>query len=335
MIHPNTWIGYHFRVRRRLLAVLCAAGCAHVVHEETRVAVRRRAAPTDQAVAIFHSAQVCSFTIRDPSGQLQDMEERRGGLLPLDMVRAVPDHPWLIQNSASGAVLVTVIALPPGHYELVGYAAAKGWQEGTDENGRPIGRTNCSHRWRLDRHELQLPFEVHPGEVALMTVPGGPPHDWVLRQMRSMLDSVYAPDVREVIQSWKPAILHAEEEFHRAFLATIKQPRDGYDVYPGCSRPKLTAVVRGEGTPFPWYGNYKPPTIEAFRRRVALAAVPQGTGFGVSCVETRGAFHIYLKTDDQLEPSVRAAGDWMARENLQGEIDISVTGPFVDLARSR
>jgi hypothetical protein len=320
-------------VRRLILTLLCAASCAHVVHQETRVAVRRRAAPTDQAIAIFHGAQVCSFTIRDPSGQLQDLEERRGGMLPIDMSRAVPDRPWWVQSSASGALLVTVIAMPPGRYELVRYAEAKGWQEGTDEHGRATGWTNCSHRWRLDRHEMQLPFEIRPGEVALLTVPGGEPQDWVLRQMRSLIDEIYASDVRDLIKSWKPAILSAEEQFHRTFLSTIKQPRDGYDVYPRCTGPKMTAVVRAQGVPFPWYGNYKPEVTEPFRAGVPVSG-SAGTGFGGGCVEKRGAFHVYLARDDELEPTVRAAGEWLAHQDLQGEIDVIVTGRFVDSASS-
>jgi len=327
-------LGYHPLVRRRLLAVLlvCAAGCAHFVHQETRVAVRARAAPTDQAVAIFHSSAVCSFTIRDPSGQLQDMEERRGGLLPIDMARAVPDRPWWIENSGYPSLMVTVIAMPPGRYELVGYAEAKGWQEDTDENGRALGRTNCPHRWRLDDHQVQLPFEVRSGEVALLRLPAAGWPGWHWKSTRSSLDSVYAPDVRANLQSWKAAIIRAQDEAYAAFLSSIKQTREGYDLYPRCAGPSMTAVVRAEGTPFPWYGNYKKEVIEPFRRRVPVGGIPDSTGFGVSCVDKRGAFHINLIREDDLERSTRSVGDWLARENLQGEVDITVTGQMVDLA---
>jgi hypothetical protein len=208
------------------------------------------------------------------------------------------------------------------------------WQPGTDENGRATGATHCPRRWHLDRHATQLPFEVHAGEVALLDVPGGKPEDWALRQMRSMLDHVYDPEARELLESWKPAILRAEDEFHRTFLAAIRQARDGYDLYPLCTGPMMTAVVRTEGNPFPWYGNYKPDVIEPFRASVPATGT-SGTGFGAACVETRrGAFHLYLVSDADRERTARAAGEWMARENLQGEIDVIVTGRFVDIGTS-
>jgi hypothetical protein len=310
--------------------VASLAGCAHLVHQEARVAVRRRAAPTDQAVAIFHSAQVCSFTVRDASGELHDSEERRGGLLPVDMARAVPDRPWWVQDAASGALLVTVIAMPPGRYELVGYAEAKGWQEGADEKGRAIGMTNCPHRWRLDRHPVQLPFEVRPGEVALLHVPTGTPPAPFLRQTRWIFDQIYDPEARDLVQSWKPAILRAEEESRVAFLSRIRQARDGYDVYPLCNGRSMAGVVRTEGTPFSWYGNYKRDVVESFRSRVPVSGTA-ATGFGGGCVEKRGAFHIYLVGQDELDAAVRSAGEWLARENLQGEVDVTVTGRFVEI----
>jgi hypothetical protein len=179
-----------------------------------------------------------------------------------------------------------------------------------------------------------LPFEVRPGEVALLSVPGGDPEDWMLRQMRSFLDHIYDPDVRDVIQSWKPAILRAEDRHHVAFLSAIKQARAGYDVYPLCTGPAMAAVVRTEGTPFPWYGNYKPDVIEPFRTSVPVTAT-SGTGFGASCFDKRGAFHVYLVAKDELDAAVRSAGEWLARENLQGEVDVIVTGRFVeDVERS-
>jgi hypothetical protein len=189
------------------------------------------------------------------------------------------------------------------------------WQPGTDENGRATGATHCPRRWHLDRHATQLPFEVHAGEVAL-------------------LDHVYEPEAREMLAIWKREILRAEDEFHRTFLAAIRQARDGYDLYPLCTGPMMTAVVRTEGNPFPWYGNYKPDVIEPFRASVPATGT-SGTGFGAACVETRrGAFHLYLVSDADRERTARAAGEWMARENLQGEIDVIVTGRFVDIGTS-
>jgi hypothetical protein len=308
-----------------LSVVLSAVGCAHVVHQDARVAVRARAAPADQAVAIFHGSLVCSFTIRDLSGELHDEEERRGGMLPVTMTRAVPDSPWWIEDSARGANLVTVIAMPPGRYELVSYTEARGWQEGTDENGQATGLTNCPRRWRLDRREAQLPFEIRAGEVTLLPVPGGTAADWVMHRLRFVLDHVPAPDVREMLQSWKPGILNAEERSHAAFLARIRQVRDGYDVYPACNGHDTAAVVASAGTPFPWYGkgNDTPAVTERFRRGAgAVVPAQRGSGFGASCVDRRGAFQIYLSSPNDLNAAVRAAGEWMVREGMQGEIDL-------------
>jgi hypothetical protein len=55
-----------------------------------------------------------------------------------------------------------------------------------------------------------------------------------------------------------------------------------------------------------------------------------GTGFGGGCVEKRGAFHIFLAKQEELDAVVRSAGEWLARENLQGEVDVTVTGRFVE-----
>ncbi len=112
-----------------------------------------------------------------------------------------------------------------------------------------------------------------------------------------------------------------------------RERHDGYDVYPGC-RPATTAIVRKEGNDFSWYtenpedGPAKRQDGRTRFRNRALAAVPlssHASGFGVSCVEPRGAFAVFVHPGQDVAAAARAAGEWLKQENLRGEIDIVVS----------
>ena len=111
------------------------------------------------------------------------------------------------------------------------------------------------------------------------------------------------------------------------------EPHEGYDIYPNC-RPGTTAIVRKEGNDFPWYANdpgdgpAKREVVRTEFRGRASAAVhlsSHATGFGVACVEARGAFVVYVYPGQDVATAARAVGEWLKLENLRGEIDIVVS----------
>lgn len=112
------------------------------------------------------------------------------------------------------------------------------------------------------------------------------------------------------------------------------EAHDGYDIYPGC-RPGTTAIVRTEGDDFSWYP--KVPEAGPMKRhaqrsefRGAAAGAPRlashASGFGIACVESRGAFHVYVYPGQDVLAGARAVGEWLKKNNLRGEIDIVVSG---------
>jgi PQQ-like domain len=110
-----------------------------------------------------------------------------------------------------------------------------------------------------------------------------------------------------------------------------KPPRPGasYAVHPNC-KPSTTAVVTTTGTDFEWYvesgGSVKAAdTREQFRRAALHAAGAinsHASGFGVSCVEPRGAFVIFVIPGQDVSAAAARIGDWLVREGLRGEVDL-------------
>ena len=106
----------------------------------------------------------------------------------------------------------------------------------------------------------------------------------------------------------------------------------GYAVYEGC-HPQTTAIVSDEGDDFPWYrvrGNSvrAVATREEFRGRALGAAGDvhwHASGFGLSCVDPRGAFVIFVLPGQPLDAAARRIGEWLVREHLRGEIDLYVS----------
>jgi outer membrane protein assembly factor BamB len=118
-------------------------------------------------------------------------------------------------------------------------------------------------------------------------------------------------------------------------LPTKREAHDGYDVYPGC-RGATTAIVTTRGNDFPWYaegiGDMKRQVLrEEFRGRAEYRPMlrSHSSGFGVSCVEPRGAFHITVYPGQDVAAGAIRVGEWMVAANLRGEIDIDVSEPPV------
>jgi hypothetical protein len=118
-------------------------------------------------------------------------------------------------------------------------------------------------------------------------------------------------------------------------VPTKREAHEGYDVYPGCRRA-TTAIVTTRGDDFPWYaqgvGDMKMRVLhEKFRGsaegRTRLRS--HSTGFSMSCVEPRGAFHITVYPGEDVAAGAIRVGEWMVEENLRGEIDIDVSEPAV------
>jgi hypothetical protein len=118
-------------------------------------------------------------------------------------------------------------------------------------------------------------------------------------------------------------------------VPTKREAHEGYDVYPGCRRA-TTAIVTTRGDDFPWYaqgvGDMKMRVLhEKFRGSAeGLTRLrSHSTGFGMSCVEPRGAFHITVYPGEDVAAGAIRVGEWMVEENLRGEIDIDVSEPAV------
>ena len=88
----------------------------------------------------------------------------------------------------------------------------------------------------------------------------------------------------------------------------------------------MTAVVRSAGTPLEWDSGL--PDDPAERRRLLRPGFPirsvHATGFRRGCVRPVG-YSLMISDPNELEPAVRAVGEWMVREDRAGEIDIVVS----------
>ena len=298
--------------------LISCAGARSTVVQDVRVAIRARTGGADQALVILFNARVCSIVIRDPSGQLVDHQADRPA--PIDMERAVPDAPWEVQNSGYAADLMTGFAMPPGSYRLVGYSMADTWDTGTSPMGRAQGYTDCPHA-HLTRRALDVPFAIQPHQVTLLAVPRGEP---TFADLSLVLSCESDPYVRNVIGSWMPAIHEARTAAHAELVARLRQPRDGYDVYPGCER--AVAVVRTTGEPFSIIGHLGDPAVVAeFRAHTFSAPSEWGNGFGGGCATGTLAYGVMISNPAVLDAAVRAAGAWLVRGTRKGEVDIRVS----------
>jgi hypothetical protein len=117
--------------------------------------------------------------------------------------------------------------------------------------------------------------------------------------------------------TYKPLPKHAE-------------PHAGFAVYPDC-RATTTAIVTTEGDDFEWY-TVRDPSPQAKRARDRFRGGPLGVsglnahsnGFGVSCVEPRGAFTIFVVPGQDIAAAAKRIGEWLVAQHLRGEVDIVV-----------
>jgi hypothetical protein len=209
--------------------------------------------------------------------------------------------------------------MPPGSYEVVGYATSDGWGELDSGSGPSLGETDCNGE--LDWHTVRLPFRIVAGKITLLSIPGGPVS---FTDLNRMLHAPNDPLVHHASASWFPAIKQARKDRKAELAASRRQARAGYDVHPDCDG--RTAIVRNTGVPFGWYadaGNDANREEFRYRARFAIQSV-HATGFGAGCVRDL-AFVLFLTDPSAVEPATRAIGEWLVRENLSGEVDLVVS----------
>ena len=309
-----------FLVPMFLVLSLVVFGCTPpVVEREPSVASRPRRGGGDSALVVLYDSRSCALTIRDRNGKLRDRLVELDRVTPIDMTRETPSARWYVQNSGYPSQLATVIALPPGRYAVVSHTTTDDWSELEGERGAARGETDCSSPDAP--RTLALPFRIEPERLTLIALPTGAMN---FDQLRRLSAALHEPITKAALASWLPAITSTARAHHAALAAKLRERRDGYDVYRNCDG--RAAVVRNEGTPFAWYENWDDkPELERFRARAQppVASV-HATGFGVGCVREL-AFHVSLSDPAELGRAIEAAGAFLVRENLSGEIDLDVT----------
>lgn len=305
---------------RLLLLGQVVLGCSPpVIEREPSVVSRPQPgdSDSDSALVVLYDSRSCALTIRDRNGQLHDRLVDLDRVTPIDMTRETPSASWYVQNSGYPSQLATVIALPPGRYTVVSHATTDDWGELEGESGAARGETDCSSP---DARTISLPFRIEPEQLTLLALPTGAMNFDDLRRLSLAL---HEPTTKAALASWLPAITSSARARHLALAAKLRERRDGYDVYRNCDGK--VAVVRNEGTPFAWYENWDDePERERFRARARPpAASVHATGFGGGCV-LEMAFHVMLSNPAELEHAADAAGSFLVRENLRGEIDLYV-----------
>jgi outer membrane protein assembly factor BamB len=130
--------------------------------------------------------------------------------------------------------------------------------------------------------------------------------------------------------------LKPEEPPHVTAPVTYKplpkhaQAHAGFTVYPDCMAA-TTAIVTTEGDDFEWY-TVRDPSPKAKLARDHFRGGPIGAsglrvhsnGFGVSCVEPRGAFAIFVVPGQDVAAAAKRIGEWLVAKHLRGEVDIVI-----------
>jgi hypothetical protein len=299
---------------------LAALGCAAPnVAQNERVAIRPRHGATDSALVVIHPATLCGITIRDESGAIVDRDTTYGEDTPTDMTRRVPDAPWEVREGENVAILFTAVAMPAGHYTLVEQAWSDDWEvlSRRSGDGERLARTNCDTNLHSER--LRFPFRIESGRVTLLALPGGKVGFEELGKLGPAADDPY---VVLSARSWFGDVRRARDATRAALAAGQRTPRDGYDIYPACDG--MTSVVRSTGTPVPWDRSLDVPTSERRFRPPILTGSLHATGFGRGCVR-RYAYVLLISDPTALDAALDAAGAWLVKEDLAGEIGIVVT----------
>jgi hypothetical protein len=287
-----------------LVGVAILTSCARPeIVPDARVAVRSRSGSSDSALIVVHDTSICSVTLRDESGALRDHERVGLDMVAIDLTRDLARTPVPRSSLSRKKWLFTPIALPSGRYRVDAYLDA-------DEHGTCNGE--------LPERPVRLPFRIETGEVTLLSLPHGRTDFVALRRLRAAERDEH---LQASFRSWLPAVQRARRATFRSLVQRIRSPRRGYDVYRGCDG--RTAVVRTSGARFDWYDEPNDRTARhRFRHRAALPIrSAHATGFGAGCVE-RYAFVYLLSDPRELETATRLAGEFLARADLAGEIDL-------------
>ena len=311
-IFGRRWLSCHV-----FIATLGCAAPGFVPDE--RVAIRPRTGPNDSALVVIHPATLCGLTIRDESGKVVDRDNTFGEDTPMDMTRRVPDAPWELREGNDVATLFTAVAMPAGHYTLVAQAWSDDWEvlSRRSVDGERLARTDCDTNLRSE--SLRLPFRIESGRVTLLALPKGTVGFEELGKLGAAADDPY---VVLSARSWFGDVRRARDATRAALAARQRQPRDGYDIYPACDG--MTSVVRSTGTPVPWDRSLEVRTSERRFRPPILTRALHATGFGRGCVR-RFAYVLLISDPKALDAALEAAGAWLVREDLAGEIGIVVT----------
>lgn len=290
--------------------VVGIVACGHVRAQDIHVPVNERVARSSAGVALTYDARLCALSVRAlATGQESE--------------HLVPDAGWAIQNSGRPATLLTVLPLRPGKYQVTSLAAADSWDEQSG-SGPAFGYTDCRSRG-LDRRRVEISFEIKEGEVTLLGVPGGDMEFQDLDVVELALLNQY---VQESVGDWFPDIRRAAKARHQALVTRQREPRDGYDVYRDCDGK--TAVVRTTGKPFSFVQDPENALLRDEFRGRALAGFRSvhsvhASGFGGAC--TGGySFSVLMSDPSELETAIREMGTWLVKEDLQGEIDLTISG---------
>jgi hypothetical protein len=302
-----------------LAAVLSLASCASVTHDE-RVAIRAHGPGVDQGVLVPFDANVCSITVRDPTGVVHD----RSGDVALDMRRQVPDSPWRARNGYH-----LVIAMPPGHYELLGYETSDTFGEVALDHHVVAHRTKCSASKRT-WHDAPHAFDVAAGALTLVDLKHGAPDFWSLMFLWSGADEPMHQELG--VETWRAQINEASKATRAELLAKRRQVRDGYDVYPDCEG--RVAVVHDSGMPS---ASHEVEDRQKLRIDVGNAVSRAkvhiyGGGFGRGCVLTSAPL-VMLADAANLDAAVESLGCWMVKADLQLEVDLQIIGSVRNAGR--
>jgi hypothetical protein len=255
----------------------------------------RRVPPSAQGLALLYDTRMCTFTLSE-EGTRRTTTWR------------TPDSAWEVQNQGYASTLLTAVALSPGRYRLTGYTSVVDWDELIAESGRLVGYTNCDRR-SSRVHPVDIPFEISPGSVTLLAVPGSEraSSDIGFDELTLTWVAMHDRYVKEAIAEWFPEIRRATDAIRKQLIVRQREPHDGYDVYPNCDR--RVAVVRTTGKPMLAGKRYYPPYASAI---------------GLGCVSQQAVPGGCLSDRREIPQAIEAAGKWLVEHDLRGEIVFSV-----------
>jgi hypothetical protein len=275
---------------------------------DAHVAARPYAAG-DQGLAALYDASVCAFALRDAAGATRTI--------------AMPDHTFVYFTNGNSLLAVTPLA--PGHYTIASVTTTESTGPYHDEDHTSVGYSNCTRA--LTTRPANVAIAVVAGEVTPIALPAG---TLTIADVDMIDSGASEPTVRQREAAWLPAIERARHAARARLVAAVRQPRDGYDVYPNCGLfGRGTAVVHHGATPFEFYA-HPDDTARFDRTRGAVlghvsVSSQHSSGMGAGCVE-KLAVAVFISDGSQLADALRQAGEWMTRDDIEGEVDVEVEG---------